>query len=579
MTAPYDRNRGFRSARELLDKLRALRQVPVHQAADEKFRLLRDLLRTRTARAKDVIGLHDELLFAAAFPGSDDIHKLAERALSGFAVRVGKLIPSQRRAVDNGGIAGTTSTRVFCYDIALWLSQNREAVAVDWEAMEHPECLDVLIRQMLFSTEIELFDSGSMSTEDWIVLATRKSRTSALRWLLDSLPEQSAGVSVRAWRDLYDAAEVQLSWEHGRSVWSVSRNRAPIAAPVIRHGFRRTPVNVASHVTTPLRSIKRLPRSVAGKWRNACIAALAARGREVSPTLGANPEEIYVASLGGGADLCILGVAADDRLPLEANYGYVMFANGVPIGYGGVTALAAQANTGINLFDSFRGSEAGFLFVQALRAFHTLFGVTRFLVNAYQVGDDNDEALDSGAYWFYHRLGFRSHDEKVAALAEAERARNMKRPGRRSSRSVLRRLASSDMVLQLPSSGELAIFEERWLLTIGREVARFFSSSAAGTRQESVLQLARQLCNQLTGEERNLRAEEIAGAMHLVPVIALLQKEVTRWPAADRLALWDLVRLKGSLRERSFAQASSVHAGWWETLAAYCRILENTTRP
>ena len=84
-----------------------------------------------------------------------------------------------------------------------------------------------------------------------------------------------------------------------------------------------------------------------------------------------------------------------------------MFSNGVPIGYGGVTTLGAQANTGVNLFESFRRSEAAFLFAQSLRAFRTLFGVTRFVVNPYQFGRDNEEALASGAYWFYDRLGFR----------------------------------------------------------------------------------------------------------------------------------------------------------------------------
>jgi hypothetical protein len=60
--------------------------------------------------------------------------------------------------------------------------------------------------------------------------------------------------------------------------------------------------------------------------------------------------------------------------------------------------LAAQANTGLHIFESFRGSEAGFLYVQTLRAFHSLFGVSRFVLNPYQLGAENDEGIDSGAY-------------------------------------------------------------------------------------------------------------------------------------------------------------------------------------
>ena len=105
--------------------------------------------------------------------------------------------------------------------------------------------------------------------------------------------------------------------------------------------------------------------------------------------------------------LALIGVLPAQRLLLEANYGYVLLSNGVPIGYGGVSPLFRQANTGINVFDPFRGSEATYLWAQTLRAFRSLFGVRRFIINGYQFGAGNAEAIASGAYWFYYRLGFR----------------------------------------------------------------------------------------------------------------------------------------------------------------------------
>jgi hypothetical protein len=295
----------------------------------------------------------------------------------------------------------------------------------------------------------------------------------------------------------------------------------------------------------------------------------------VSPTTYANLEEIYVAPLGEGIDLCVLGASPEDRLALESNYGYVMFANGVPMGYGGVTALGAQANTGVNIFESFRRSEAPFLFAQALRAFRTLFGSTRFIVNPYQIGVDNDEALESGAYWFYHRLGFRPLNAGVAAFAMEEYERNAKQPGRRSSVAALRRLASSDVVLELSDASETDLFDERWHLTIGRAVAELLAPHVAGGRKSYLANLSRDLCTLLTGERRSLRATELAGAVHLAPVIALLQDDIVGWPSADRAALWELVRLKGCLQERRFARASHAHGRWWRTLADYCRRREH----
>jgi hypothetical protein len=560
--------------RRLFEELRALRGTFGRGAADRKLQLLRKLLSEPIARARDLEFLHDELLFAAAFPDHTKIRAAAEQALSSFARRARQLTAAERTLLSNSGIAGTRGTRSHTYDIAVWLVGHREHVTIDWDVIDDPERLDLLLRETLLPIELELFESGDVSTRQWVELAGGKSPTQNLRWLLDLVPGRTGRAKMRAWRDLYDNAEVQLAWHHGDSPWSISRNRAPVNRTIGRRRFRAPPADMVSHIVTPLRSVRRLSGENAAQWRDACIATLAARGREVSPTLAASLDEIYVAALGCGIDLCILGVAPEDRLPLEANYGYVMFSNGVPIAYGGVTALAGQANTGINLFESFRRSEAAFLFAQTLRAFRTLFGVSRFIINPYQIGSENEEGLQSGAYWFYHRLGFRPRDRAIAALAEAESARNAKRRGRRSSLAALRRLSSSDVVLELPDAGQIAAFEERWIHTVGRAVAVHFTPHAAGARHVHIVQSGQTLCAILTGEKRPLRNEELAGAMHLVPVIMLLQKEVTRWKAADRTALWELVRLKGGAQELPFARASRAHVLWWRTLAEYCREIE-----
>ena len=151
-------------------------------------------------------------------------------------------------------------------------------------------------------------------------------------------------------------------------------------------------------------------------------SALAARAREVHAMNYPNADDVHVADLGEGVELAVIGVPPAQRLSLEANYGYLLISNGVPIGYGGVSPLFRQANTGINVFDPFRGSEAAFLWAQMLRAFRTLFGTRRFVINGYQFGAGNSEAIASGAYWFYYRLGFRPSLAENASLAAAEAA-------------------------------------------------------------------------------------------------------------------------------------------------------------
>jgi hypothetical protein len=566
------------SPRAQIEELRALRGTFGRDAAARKCHLLGRLAASWLTRSAELVQFHDALLFAAAFPDNSHVYAIAECALADFAGRVGKLSAVERRKLSGSGMAGTRVANAFFYEVACWLVRQQEKVTIDWDAMPDAERLDPFLGQTLLSAEMETFESGDYSTREWVALASGTSAANALPWLLAAAPQKTDGARVRVWRDLYQAADVELVWDLASSRWSASRNRAPVKNIVTRRGFRRAPIDIISQVTTPLAPIRRLRGRVAEAWRDASIATLVARGREVLPTVCANVEEIYLAPLGKGVDLCVLGVPNEHRLPLEANYGYVMFSNGVPIGYGGVTALGAQANTGINIFESFRGSEAALLFAQSLRAFRTLFGVTRFIVNPYQIGADNDEALLSGSYWFYHGLGFRSRDPQIAALADAERARCARRRGRRTPLPVLRRLASADVVLEFPDAKETALFEERWVLTLGRAVATHFEPHRLGARQAYLAELSGELCALLTGQKRSLDAEERAGAAHLVPIIALLRSDLARWSAPDRAALWELVRLKGRAQERPFAQASCAHRLWWRTLTGYCRRLDGVGR-
>jgi len=53
---------------------------------------------------------------------------------------------------------------------------------------------------------------------------------------------------------------------------------------------------------------------------------------------------------------------------------------------------------------------------------------------------DNDEAIDSGAWWFYAHLGFRPRDKEATKLADTE-LRRAEKKGYRSSKVTLRELA------------------------------------------------------------------------------------------------------------------------------------------
>lgn len=512
--------------------------------------------RKRPRTAEQLTARHDELLFDAAFPKSRAAQRAARSALERIETQVRQLSPAQRALLDDSGIAGTATTHTFMYGVARWLAERGERVRFAWDDDLDAERLDPLLQLVLASAEGDRFESGDVSTRDWLAGASGGDAHAA-RWLLTAAPPAGTTGTGRTWRALYDGAAVPLRWDLTGSRYSASL--AHVRVPVVlRRSFRKLPADPRTLIATPLKGITRLRGAEAERWHDAAVAALTSRTREVFAKVYADPQQVYLAPLGEGTAVCLFGASQADRSAVEANFGYVLFSNGVPIGYGGVTTLGAQGNTGANLFASFRHSEAAFLFAQALRAFRTLLGISRFVVNPYQLGAGNDEAIASGAYWFYDRLGFRPVERRVARLADRERAAIAKDRTHRSSLRTLRALSGGDVVLELPGAERTALIPEQRLVDVGAAASRALAAAPAGARAQWIDDTARALMRRCTGSKRALTAAERRGARHLIPVLAPFTARIARWSPADRRALWQLVALKGHAQETGFARAAAL---------------------
>jgi hypothetical protein len=135
----------------------------------------------------------------------------------------------------------------------------------------------------------------------------------------------------------------------------------------------------------------------------------------------------------------------DHQLPLESYVGYTL-QNGYPA-YG--AWCSGDILFGINVHDAYRGGESGFILSQLLRVYRQAFHVEYFEVEPYQFGKDNPEGIASGAYWFYHKYGFRSLDKDLYALAETEQKTMRSKPGYRTSQRMLKKFVDSNVALNL----------------------------------------------------------------------------------------------------------------------------------
>jgi hypothetical protein len=317
--------------------------------------------------------------------------------------------------------------------------------------------------------------------------------------------------------------------------------------------MRTRPHHVKKEITRPVAKISRLAGRRGADLLDVAIASLAARHRETYHFNFANPEEVYVADVGKGISIAVFGLLPAHRFPLECTMGYLVLSNGVPLGYGGSSLLFKQVNTGVNIFDEYRGSEASYLWVQVMRVYHSLTGCTRFIANPYQLGYGNTEALRSGAFWFYYRLGYRPVDDGIRQLALVEDKKMRRKSGYRSHLGTLRRLVGCDMHLKLPDARQKEFFDEGWLATSSALATEVLGSGASDRRTTAAQRVVRGLLKDLG--IRSVQAwtkNEKSGLLAMAPFVAAVKPG--DWNQAQKRRVRKLLKAKGGNQELAYAR-------------------------
>jgi hypothetical protein len=557
------RSEGRRARTVLLEAQRLLgAQGP--PARQRKRAVLAALATARFVRARDLVCLQRVICFLTAFPDDAAIRRGARRLADLFHNHVLRLTRAQRALLDDSGMAGTVTRHVYCAGAARWLVRRFGADAeVDWAAFSGDSAAR-LLAGLLHPLESDAVEFTAKTTRAWLERARGAHTGTVLAWLLAQAPAGGAGAA--RFRQAYDDAEVPLAWRLGDGRAGITRNLLRTRVAYRAQGMRRAAAGARAAITQPLDTVTPLARAAALRLLDVWRAALWSRTRTVLHIERPNPDECYRADFGGGLQMAAIGIEPAARGLLEPSFGYLLLANGVPIGYGGFTPLFAQVNTGTNIFPEFRGSEAAFAFQQALRLMHALTGCVRFLVNPYQFGAGNDEALQSGAYWFYYRLGFRSAQAPVRRLAEREFARLRADRRYRVPVATLRKLAACDLHLDLADDAAARFFDEAWLPALVDGVTGALAREQPSNRAAAQRTLAARLARTLGIALQDWSAQERAGFERFAPLLAQID-DLDRWPAADRQALAGLCRARWAPQERDYARRLCAHERLRQALA------------
>jgi hypothetical protein len=182
-----------------------------------------------------------------------------------------------------------------------------------------------------------------------------------------------------------------------------------------------------------------------------------------------------------------------------------------------------------------------------LHLFHQVLGVNCFSVDPYQIGDENPEAIDSGAFWFYRKLGFRPVDARLAALTLREEGRIARTPDYRSSRRVLQRLAKGYVLFEGPGT-EAGQWDRFSIRNLGIEATR-----ALAERFGSDTERMRQAASRFAA--RHFDIESTSGLALVLSIIP----GVATWSATEKKAVAEILRAKQHGSETRYLRLMQRH--------------------
>lgn len=421
----------------LLARLEACKGQFGAEAAREVVALLERSEKTRFRDALDLIRLHETVLYLRAYPQSTRVMKQADRILFAFGERLSEVPHEEFEYAEISGIAGTGLTTSFSYPFAKSLAKRHGAgVRIAWDQYQHADRLGPTLGRLI-----------PESFEDWAVAPHPDWR----RWYEEAggtLPWLIEGVAP----EVYDLLELPLRWEMRDSSASRSRARIPRKDIFYHDGpfLTRKDVSIATEFATPKITVRRLPRDEAGRVVDIIVDASAVRYRELYGFLYPDTANLFHADLGRGIDFYFFGVASKWKLARRDYCCGMYFKNGVPIGYVEVlwprSPGGGRMEVGFNLYYTFRQGETAWLYARLLKLFRERFRVASFLVDPYQLGHENEEAIEAGSFWFYYKLGFRPESPEIARLAEKELRKIAVNPQYRTRPATLRKLAAGPVI-------------------------------------------------------------------------------------------------------------------------------------
>jgi hypothetical protein len=573
-------------------------------------KLLSQLSKLQFTDPHRLIRFHETLLFLRAFPHAPSLIPRVEHLLNTFHKRIEKLRAANADMsifddFDTSGIAGTTMQDVLSFDVARWLScripRNIE-IAWDnyWDDYQGERSRGNTWPRFIPLLEEDAYAEANIPWSRWLDAA--RGRQNPLPWLLNQFAKLPLPAHQQA--ELYDSLRLPLRWKLENLKLSRTRNWTRPRRFYIHKTplIQRSEVSLARELSQPAPNLEKLSRAAGESVLQAVRDVMFVRYRELYGTTLGDPGTVVRADVGRGVVIHLWGLPAPRRLPLRAYVCGYTLKNGVPIHYFEAIGLCEWLEIGFNVFYTYRQGETAWIYAQTLRCLRALTAATCFSIYPYQIGQDNDEAIDSGAFWFYRKLGFRPGRADLRALCEREEKKISANPTYRTSRRTLKQLAEAHMFYEVNRDGfaksalvnETPGEENFGNETIGKGTtssrAKFVAKSVSALAAEACgpwdtfstralgLEINHRMAREFQGDSKKIRQDStiaVTRALCLNParwtpsqkqalenwsLVLALVPSLARWTPREKQNLIKIIRVKAGPNEMPYLQQTQHHA-------------------
>lgn len=482
---------------------------------------------------------HEQLLFYTAFPYNSKIYHAARLELERIAAKIQQAPPALYRALGGDGLPHTEIICSYSLTLTRWLLKTYGPAVCLHSSGADADTVRNILQLLCPNIEFEKTTGGHMRLAKRIqAISGMHGAYEGLQWLVTQFG--NCGLPLPVQEELYRQLQVFVHWKIKNLNISRSFLKFNFTNLFYHKAFIKK-VNGAAIIHKKINSPVALLPLQQQQLCDTIKTSLAFLNRETDPITYADENEVQLFNMGRGFCIALVYLQKERRLSLDSYVGYMAFKNGVPVSYGGGWIFGQRCKIGVNIYPAFRKGESAWMFCQVLRLYHQYFGVQYFTVNPYQFGRANKEGLQSGAYWFYYRLGFRSVDTAVQDLAATEWKKIASDTPYRTPLNILKKLAGCPVAYTISPSYYPMVDASYLSACISTHINQTTNAS-----RRSAIEMGFKELKKVTAV--NITDESLA-------LLFLFINDLVESTAAERKQLVHLFALKNRGKEREYIAA------------------------